>query len=395
MQVSMSSELNVLSRRLDRISEQHRRSRDFTLESLRDALREVIACFPGLPHLHPSRHRSIPTNRTSATFAAPSRPRSAAIPRPAHRSSISFRTCCCSKIRTASAKPNAPSAAFSSCASSSSPARSWRRAWKTPRSIATARCSRSTKWAAPPKLSESHSAHFHGKNPARRTSWRNAMLASSTHDTKRSEDVRARINVLSEIPAEWYRAIRAWQRLNQDKKILVSGEAVPSANEEYFLYQTLVGAWPLDPMNSEEHRGIRRQNSRLHGKGSARGESQYQLDQSQHRVRSRLSQLSRCHPRSLRQQALPRRFRAVPGEDRERRNLQLAFADPAENRIAGPARFLSGNRSLELQPCRSRQSPAGELRSPETLLARLRAAESEESSRSGRSPGCRAQPTAA
>src|SRR5258705_11841402 len=46
MQVSMSSELNVLSRRLDRISEQHRRTRDFTLESLRDALREVIACFP-------------------------------------------------------------------------------------------------------------------------------------------------------------------------------------------------------------------------------------------------------------------------------------------------------------------------------------------------------------
>ena len=81
-------------------------------------------------------------------------------------------------------------------------------------------------------------------------SWRNAMLASSTHDTKRSEDVRARINVLSEIPAEWYRAIRAWQRLNQDKKIQVAGEAVPSANEEYFLYQTLVGAWPLSPMNS-------------------------------------------------------------------------------------------------------------------------------------------------
>ena len=50
------------------------------------------------------------------------------------------------------------------------------------------------------------------------------MLASSTHDTKRSEDVRARINVLSEIPAEWYRAIRAWQRLNEEKKIQVAGE---------------------------------------------------------------------------------------------------------------------------------------------------------------------------
>jgi len=96
-------------------------------------------------------------------------------------------------------------------------------------------------------------AHFHGKNVTRRQSWRNAMLASSTHDTKRSEDVRARINVLSEIPAEWYRAIRAWQRLNEEKKIQVAGEAVPSANEEYFLYQTLLGAWPLSPMDVASH----------------------------------------------------------------------------------------------------------------------------------------------
>ena len=79
------------------------------------------------------------------------------------------------------------------------------------------------------------------------------MLASSTHDTKRSEDVRARINVLSEIPAEWYRAIRSWQRLNQEKKTQVAGELVPSPNEEYFLYQTLLGAWPLTPMDSAGH----------------------------------------------------------------------------------------------------------------------------------------------
>jgi (1->4)-alpha-D-glucan 1-alpha-D-glucosylmutase len=90
---------------------------------------------------------------------------------------------------------------------------------------------------------------FHAKNLSRRQSWRNAMLASSTHDTKRSEDVRARINVLSEIPAEWYRAVRAWQRLNEEKKIQVAGENVPSANEEYFLYQTLLGSWPLGTMD--------------------------------------------------------------------------------------------------------------------------------------------------
>ena len=69
----MSSELNVLSRRLDRISEQHRSSRDFTLESLRDALREVIACFPVYRTYIQRRHAAIPTNRTSATSAAPSR----------------------------------------------------------------------------------------------------------------------------------------------------------------------------------------------------------------------------------------------------------------------------------------------------------------------------------
>ena len=79
MQVSMSSELNVLSRRLDRISEQHRRSRDFTLESLRDALREVIACFP-VYRTYIAGTLSIPTNRTNVTSAAPSRPPSAAIP---------------------------------------------------------------------------------------------------------------------------------------------------------------------------------------------------------------------------------------------------------------------------------------------------------------------------
>src|SRR5207302_8981358 len=64
-------------------------------------------------------------------------------------------------------------------------------------------------------------AYFHGKNLARRASWRNAMLASSTHDTKRSEDVRARINVLSALPSDWYRAIRSRERSHTATKIVV------------------------------------------------------------------------------------------------------------------------------------------------------------------------------
>jgi (1->4)-alpha-D-glucan 1-alpha-D-glucosylmutase len=79
------------------------------------------------------------------------------------------------------------------------------------------------------------------------------MSASSTHDTKRGEDMRARINVLSEAPGEWYRAIRRWRDLNRSAKTKVDDRYAPAANEEYLLYQTLVGTWPLYPMNAEAH----------------------------------------------------------------------------------------------------------------------------------------------
>ena len=75
------------------------------------------------------------------------------------------------------------------------------------------------------------------------------MLATSTHDTKRSEDVRARINVLSELPREWRSALTRWSRLNGRKKVMVEGRAAPDRNEEYTLYQALLGAWPMDQPN--------------------------------------------------------------------------------------------------------------------------------------------------
>ncbi len=68
------------------------------------------------------------------------------------------------------------------------------------------------------------------------------MLATSTHDTKRSEDVRARLALLSEIPHQWSRAVRSWARLNEPHW----NGAAPDRNLEYALYQTLVGAWPIE-----------------------------------------------------------------------------------------------------------------------------------------------------
>ena len=81
----------------------------------------------------------------------------------------------------------------------------------------------------------------------RQKRWPHSMNPSSTHDTKRAEDVRARISVLSEMPQEWQKHLHQWAAMNDQYKIAGSGGAmVPDRNEEYFLYQTLLGMWPLD-----------------------------------------------------------------------------------------------------------------------------------------------------
>ena len=90
---------------------------------------------------------------------------------------------------------------------------------------------------------------FHRQNAERLARWPHSMLSTSTHDTKRSEDVRARINVLSEIPGEWHEGIEHWRELNAPLRGEIDGEPAPSPNDEYLLYQTLLGAWPLARMD--------------------------------------------------------------------------------------------------------------------------------------------------
>jgi (1->4)-alpha-D-glucan 1-alpha-D-glucosylmutase len=86
---------------------------------------------------------------------------------------------------------------------------------------------------------------FHRCNKARQERWPHTINATSTHDTKRSEDVRARINVLSEIPAAWAQRVERWHRWNRLKKPVVNGRPVPNGNMELLIYQTLIGTWPL------------------------------------------------------------------------------------------------------------------------------------------------------
>jgi (1->4)-alpha-D-glucan 1-alpha-D-glucosylmutase len=86
---------------------------------------------------------------------------------------------------------------------------------------------------------------------ARQQKWPTTVDATSTHDTKRSEDVRARLNVLSEIPSEWEERLKRWSSLNAKHKVKITGQIAPDNNEEYFFYQTLLGVWPLQRENLE------------------------------------------------------------------------------------------------------------------------------------------------
>jgi (1->4)-alpha-D-glucan 1-alpha-D-glucosylmutase len=85
-------------------------------------------------------------------------------------------------------------------------------------------------------------AELHARNTTIARDWPHTMNATSTHDTKRAEDVRARINVLSEMPEEWEREVRRWSRANASLKV----DGIPHRNEELLVYQTLIGMWPLD-----------------------------------------------------------------------------------------------------------------------------------------------------
>ncbi|MBC8152553.1 MAG: malto-oligosyltrehalose synthase, partial [Bacteroidetes bacterium] len=92
---------------------------------------------------------------------------------------------------------------------------------------------------------------FHQKMMERQANWPLALNATSTHDTKRGEDVRSRLNVLTDLTDEWIEEVEAWQVLNQAGRLTTGGEA-PDANDEYFIYQTLTGAYPMPGRDEDD-----------------------------------------------------------------------------------------------------------------------------------------------
>jgi (1->4)-alpha-D-glucan 1-alpha-D-glucosylmutase len=94
-------------------------------------------------------------------------------------------------------------------------------------------------------------AEFHRQNARRAARRPRAMLATATHDAKLGEDVRARLAVLSELPAEWRAALARWSRLNRRHRQPLPASRLPMDPAEYLLYQTIVGAWPVELLEGE------------------------------------------------------------------------------------------------------------------------------------------------
>jgi (1->4)-alpha-D-glucan 1-alpha-D-glucosylmutase len=104
--------------------------------------------------------------------------------------------------------------------------------------------SRNEVGGAPDRPLDDAVGRFHRANAERACSWPSALTCTNTHDTKRSADLRARLDVLSECAPEWQRSTARWRRLNQRHRSTVKGRLAPDTNTEYLLYQTLIGIWP-------------------------------------------------------------------------------------------------------------------------------------------------------
>jgi (1->4)-alpha-D-glucan 1-alpha-D-glucosylmutase len=252
LQIALSSELQMLSYQLDHLAQQHRRSRDFTQNSLRYALREIIACFP-VYRTYSNGEEIQESDRlrvVQAVHRAMSR-------NPALSTALFQFIRDMLQLRSPDPGPSSPEFQAEQ--------RRFVGKFQQVTAPVMAKGMEDTAFYVYNRLLSVNEvggdpdrfglppASLHRAVQERQARWPWALSATSTHDTKRSEDVRARLNVLSELPEEWNHCIARWSQLNQPHRGNVDDAPVPDANEEYMLYQTLVGAWPLEPYCEQEY----------------------------------------------------------------------------------------------------------------------------------------------
>jgi (1->4)-alpha-D-glucan 1-alpha-D-glucosylmutase len=245
MQVAMAAEIVQLGQRLDHISERNRLSRDFTLASLVRAIREVIAAFP-VYRTYVGDDGEEPSGRDRAFID-----RAVA---EAERRNPTVNVSVFDFVRDAlllrhpaasDAREQAERRDFAMRFQQTTGPVTAKGVEDTALYVYNRLVSLNDVGSDPARYGESVAA-FHEKIARRFERWPDSLVCTSTHDTKRSEDVRARISVLSEVPAAWAAHVRRWRMMGRRFKQEIDGRAVPDRNDEYLLYQTLVGAWPAD-----------------------------------------------------------------------------------------------------------------------------------------------------
>jgi (1->4)-alpha-D-glucan 1-alpha-D-glucosylmutase len=241
METTMAGELQVLATQLTRIAKGDRHTRDFTFNSLRSALAEIVASFPVYRTYVAGCESSeqdaryldwaVGLAKKSSHAADPSIfdfVRNVLLALQAQGKGKAYQAAVCAfamKFQQYSAPVMAKAVEDTTF-------------YQYNRLVAL------NEIGSEPHRFGMSPAAFHRQNQERARRWPHAMLATSTHDTKRSEDVRARISVLSEMPDEWDRALSRWSKLNHAKRRMPDAGNAPSRNDEYLFYQTLLGVWP-------------------------------------------------------------------------------------------------------------------------------------------------------
>jgi (1->4)-alpha-D-glucan 1-alpha-D-glucosylmutase len=244
MHSSLASEVNVLAHLLDAISLHDRHARDFTRKELRDVIRETIACFPVYRTYIDERGEV--GERDVACIQQAIRRAKRRNPDKAPASFDFLRDILLLKRRPSEDQPAYRKKLYFTLKFQQLTGPVMAKGLEDTAFYTYNRFVAMNEIGGTPKQFSVAPEDFHAGNQNRLERWPFSMLATSTHDTKRSEDVRARLDVLSEMPGTWRSRVFRWRRDNAEAKPeLGDGRRVPDANEEYLLYQTLAGTWPF------------------------------------------------------------------------------------------------------------------------------------------------------
>ena len=242
MQSSLASELNVLTAELDRLAEEDPHTRDFGLGGLRNALLETVACFPVYRTYNVGGEVSA-EDKAIVDHAIDAAKR---LSEAADTSVFEFlrEVLLNRKAIGRSSELKSRVAQFGMRLQQyTSPVAA--KGMEDTAFYRYALLISLNEVGGTPDQPAATTEELHAANFARMVRWPHSMLASSTHDTKRSEDVRARLHVLSEMPSEWRRQVNLWATINEQLRPKQDDQHEIDRETEYFLYQTLVGAWPL------------------------------------------------------------------------------------------------------------------------------------------------------